>query len=300
MNDLTFACMPADPRQAMGLARSLRTFGGRFAQCSVWMLVAAEENVFSAADETELTRLDVRLIPFEVDSDAREFPFATKVFAAAHAEALAHTDYSAHGARLVWLDSDVLFIQEPGDLLIPPEKHLGYCPVHHRLIGSRINDPLDAFWSLVYEVCEVPPGHDFAMHTIIDDEVIRPYINAGFMVTRPEDGLLRAWWDRFAALYHDARLEAFYAQHVLYRIFVHQAILTGVMLARLIRADMIELPRRYNYPLHLYADHASEKRPASINDLVTCRYETVFDEVGWQDRLPITGDLKDWIEQQYV
>jgi hypothetical protein len=297
MHDLIFACMPAKARQTMVLIRSLRTFGGQFAHRPVWVLVPAREDVFSAAHQADLARLDARLISFEVDTNIRAFPFAAKVLAAAYAESLAQTEKAE---RLVWMDSDTLVIQEPNGLLIPPETQLGYCPVHHRLIGSRLVDPLDAFWALVYETCDVPPERVFAMRTIIDEVDIRPYINAGCMVTRPETSLLRAWSDRFRALYRDARFEAFYEQHALYRIFIHQALLAGVMMARLTSSEMIELSRRFNYPLHLYADHASANRPTSINDLITCRYESVFNEPGWQDRLPITGELKGWIESQFA
>jgi hypothetical protein len=296
MHDLIFACKPANARQAIVLIRCLRTFGGQFAHRPVWMWVPAGEDMFSEADQAELARLDVRQFSFEVDSNVGAFPFAPKVLAAAYAESLAQTEKVE---RLVWMDSDTLVIQEPNGLLIPPETQLGYCPVHHRLIGSRLIDPLDAFWSLVYETCSVPPERVFAMRTVIDEVDIRPYINAGCMVTRPETGLLRAWSDQFRVLYRDARFEAFYEQHMLYRIFVHQALLAGVMMARLTSSEMIELSRRFNYPLHLYADHESANRPASINDLVTCRYESVFDESGWQDRLPIAGELKDWIERQF-
>ncbi|MBN1564785.1 MAG: hypothetical protein JXA10_13140 [Anaerolineae bacterium] len=296
MSEILFACMPANAQQALVLIRSLRTFGGSLAQSPIWLMVPRGEQLFSHDDQAALTPQGVLVVPCDVDADARQFPFAAKVFAAALVESLAQTYQIKH---LIWLDSDVLFIQEPGDLLIPAEKHLGYCPVHHRLIGSRIDKPLDAFWSLVYETCAVPPDHVFSMRTIVGDEAIRPYINAGFMATKPADGLLQAWCDQFAALFLDERFTAFYEQHVLYRIFVHQAILTGVVMAKFAPADLIELPRRYNYPLHLYADHAPEKRPPSINDLITCRYENVFAEAGWPDRFPITGDLKTWLENQF-
>ena len=84
-----------------------------------------------------------------------------------------------------------------------------------------------------------------------------------------------------------------------YRIFIHQAILSALMLARLAPDQWHELARQFNYPLHLCADDTPERRPQSINDLVTCRYEQVFDDPGWQTRLPVREPLLSWLKQQF-
>jgi hypothetical protein len=290
MKDVVFALMPDSEGRARVLVRSLRTFGGALADRPVWVMVSAEP----AASEALSGEPGVELMSFDADPDARAFPFGMKANAAAAAEQRAE----GQTARLVWLDVDTLFLHEPGALLIPADKRLGYCPVHHRLIGSLYDAPPDAFWSLMYEACGVPAERVFPMRTIIGAETIRPYINAGLMVVRPEAGLLRAWWARFAALYRDPRCEAFYQQHALYRIFVHQTILAAGMLAELAPGKMIELPRTFNYPLHLYADDPHP--PAALDDLITCRYESIFLEPGWAARFPISGALRAWIAEQFA
>jgi hypothetical protein len=289
MHEVVFALMPDEAGRARVLVRSLRAFGGALADVPVWMMIPAGQTVFGGLSREP----DVELVPFDSDPGARAFPFGEKVNAAAAAEQRAE----GQAIRLVWLDADTLFIREPGALLIPADKRLGYCPVHHRLIGSLYDAPPDAFWSLMYEACGVPAERVFPMRTIIGAETIRPYINAGLMIVRPEAGLLRAWWARFAALYRDPRCEAFYQQHALYRIFVHQTILAAGMLAELAPGKMIELPRTFNYPLHLYADDPHP--PAALDDLITCRYESIFLEPGWAARFPISGRLSAWIAEQF-
>jgi hypothetical protein len=289
MKDVVFALTTDSVVRARVLVRSLRAFGGALADRPVWAMVPAGQRALDALGGEP----GVDLVPFEADPDARAFPFGGKVNAAAAAEECAE----GQTARLVWLDADTLFIHEPGALLIPADRRLGYCPVHHRLIGSLYDLPLDAFWSLMYEACGVPAARVFPMQTIIGAETIRPYINAGLMVVRPEAGLLRAWRARFSALYRDPRCEAFYRQRALYQIFVHQTILAAVMLAEFEPGEMIELPRTFNYPLHLYADDPHP--PAALDDLITCRYESVFMEPGWPGRFPISGELSAWIAKQF-
>lgn len=295
MDDLMMAFPLDDERRARVLVRSLRVFGGELAGCPVWAMIAPGQEPISDTAQAELADLGVRLVPFETDPDALAFSLAGKVYAAAAAE----EEAAGHTRRLAWLDIDTLFIQEPSALLTSESVQLAYCPVHHRLIGSLYDAPLDDFWALVYERCEVPAERVFSMQTIVDEATIRSYINAGHLVVPPDLSLLAAWRAQFEALYRDPAFVAFYERHALYQVFVHQAILVGVLLARLDPAAMQELPRNYNYPLHLYDDHDAARRPAAINELVTCRYESVFDTAGWGERLPITGRLKTWLAEQF-
>lgn len=299
MHDLIMALMPGADARALVLVRSLRAFGGALADIPVWFLEPAEGGpVFADAapgSADELAALGVEVVPFDLDPEVRQFPLASKVFAAAAAE----THAAGRAGRLAWLDPDTLFIQPPEAFLLPEDKQIAYCPVHHRLIGPHYDQPLDEFWSLIYARCGVPEGRAFPMQTIVDAATVYPYINAGSLVVHPEAGLLRRWMARFAAEYRDPAYLPFYEKHVFYRIFMHQAILAGMLLAALEPAQWIELPRTYNYPLHLYADHDPAQRPASINDLVTCRYEDVFSGEDWPAALPVHDPLAGWIRAQF-
>lgn len=296
MHELGIALLPGRDPRALTLVRSLRTFGGALAHTPVWMIAPADTNGLTVTHADDLAALDVQTITTPIDPAVLQFPFGAKVFAAAAAEETLRDQV----ARLAWLDPDTLFIQEPADLLIPDDAQIGYCPVHHRLIGPLYDQPLDPFWTLVYARCGAPEERAFPMRTVVGDEEIRPYVNAGALVVRPAAGLLRKWADQFAADYADPAFAAFYEQHALYRIFVHQAILSGVLLAALEPAAWYALPPTFNYPLHLYADDTPDRRPASINDLVTCRYEDVFAQPDWADTLPIHDPLKSWIAAEFT
>jgi len=142
----------------------------------------------------------------------------------------------------------------------------------------------------------VPEDRLFSMVPHVDDVTIRPYVNAGHLVVRPERGLLRAWRDAFFRVYHTDEFEGFYRADERYVVFVHQAILAGVLLAGLEQAEMQELPGTYNYPLHLYAEDRTSRRPARLEELVTCRYEE------WDDlaalRMPAGEGYRAWLSER--
>ncbi len=297
MRKFIFACMASSgpsARQSLILARSIRSFAGVFSDQSVWVLVPNEENNVPADLREKLLALNVRLVPFEIDQAALAFPFADKVFASAAAEfwAADRSDF------LAWMDSGSLVIRPPKGLLLDEGKNLGCRPVDHVLIGSRYDEPISPFWKSIYRKCRVPESSVFPMVSTVDAIRIRPYFNAGLLVVRPEKGLLQAWRDSFQGLYLDDHFEAFYRQDVLYRIFVHQAVLAGVILAEMGQHEMQEFPYLINYPLHMHADYPADRRPQSMDELATCRYEAVFEDPDWEQGIPAQEPLRSWLIEQ--
>ena len=275
------------------LVESLRSFGAELASNPLWVLVPEDLGSLSDATLKKLAQLDATVIPFEVDPGLLKFPFAAKIAAAAavEAQALGQTE------RLVYMDRDTIVLGEPAEFLISPGIFLGYRPVHHQLIGSTWGSALDEFWSLIYQVCDVPEENLFPMHTHTG-ELIRPYFNAGVYVIRPENGLLSQWLGLFLKCYREPQFNAFYRQDQLYAIFVHQAIFTGVLLHHLKPEQLLELSPRINYPLHLHDDISLDQRPATVDELITVRYEDIFDRPGWGAQFSISQPLKNWLFAQ--
>ncbi len=295
MHNLIFSTLAIPGKSELStllLTESLRSFGGDLAANPIWVLVPTELGTLSDSFQENLAQLEANIIPFETDPEIYKFPFAAKILAAAAFEEQAQ----GHTERLVYMDCDTIVLQEPTEFLISPDQTLGYRPVHHKLIGSAWDQPPDAFWKLVYEVCGVPEENLFPMLTHTGER-IRPYFNAGIYITRPETGLLTQWWEIFLKWYRQPQFGAFYEKDQLYTIFFHQAIFSGVLLQNLKPAEMLELSPRINYPLHLHDHIPVGLRPATIDELVTVRYENIFDEPDWM-QLPITKTFKNWLLTQ--
>ncbi|MFX0016189.1 MAG: hypothetical protein ACFE98_16485 [Candidatus Hermodarchaeota archaeon] len=266
---------------------SIRRFAGNLSDSPIWIFTPKSEKEIPQNIKERFLSLEVNIIPFNIDPDFEKFPFTDYVFASATAEAFAKDKCEI----LAWILPDTLIISTPKHFLLEKEKKLGYRPVHHTLVGSIFDEPIDSFWDLIYQKCYVTKDKIFPMKTHVDHNILRPYFNAGFLVVRPEAGILQTWWNCFKELYRDPCFEIFYQKDKSYMIFMHQAILAGVILSKMEQKEIQELPFSYNYPLHLYNESPHQYRPHNINDLVTARYE----EIKWLEKVPIHEQLKKWI-----
>jgi len=276
------------------LVESIRSFAGTLSENPIWIFTPDSPQQLSTATKNRLQALDTKLISFALDESKLPFFFASELQAIGFAESMAKTDTEL----LAWLDSNTLILKEPKEFLISDEKSLGFRPVHHTLVGSRFNEPLDPFWTQIYRSCQVPEDRVFPMETHVDNTIIRPYFNAGLLITRPTNHLFRTWHDTFFGIYHKAEYKEFYQQDERYHIFAHQAVLSGVILSLFPKAELQELPPTYNYPLHLFSEDVSKTRPATLEELVTIRHEGFYEDPEWLKQIPAKKALKKWISER--
>jgi hypothetical protein len=136
------------------------------------------------------------------------------------------------------------------------------------------------------------------MVTSVDQVTIRPYFNAGMLVVRPHINVLNNWSKSFVRHFDDQDFTVLYQQNSLYKIFFHQAALAGVVLSTVGMDELYELPYLINYPLHLHADYPSHLKVEFLNDLVSCRYDTAFQDDRWRAGIRIKEPLKKWLSKQ--
>lgn len=284
-------------RQALILAESIRCFAGRFADSPIWVMVPKRSGSLAADVREKFLALDVTFVPFEIPQAVWEFPFGSLVLSASAAEAKAASDNRAE--FLVVMDPFSLVVNEPWALLLNPGKRLGYRPVDHTLIGSHYDRPLDLFWSSIYHHCGVNEEQVFPMQTSVDLNLLRPYPNAGLLVVRPAGGLLARWWDNFVRYFNAPAYTPFYRQNNIYRIFFHQAILAGTVLATLDRETLQELPHLVNYPLHMHENYPPERRPLALNQIITARYDTFFNDPDWRTSIHLDEPVIAWLEARF-
>lgn len=297
MNRLIFSTLledKGDVSRALLLAESIRAFAGDLSPAPIWVFLSKSVEQLSNQSRAQFDTLEVDLHPFQVDSQAASFPFAKKVVASAAAETLA----AGKTALLVWMDPGSIVINEPRGMLLEAEEKLGCRPVDHLLIGPAFDKPLDPFWQSIFADCGVRQEALFPMTTSTDQVEMYPYINAGMLVVRPENKLLRSWRDTFLGMYLEPRYQDFYRSNRLYRIFIHQAILAGCILSTFKQADIVELPYLVNYPLHMHTQYPIDRRPRFINELVSFRYEDFFTDPNWQEVIQVKEPQKSWLKER--
>jgi len=265
MHDLTFAFLSTtsgDKREAVLLARSLAWLFPEEEPPSILLLSPQDER--PPADLVEsLRNFPVRQLQYRLPDSLQAVPFAQKVFAAAEAEA------AVNYGSLAWLDTDTLVLERPDALCLPPGKEAAGCPVHLKNISSPADRPPDAFWAFLFEQCQTPAEHIFAITTQVDCVSIHAHFNAGCLSVRPGAGLFNSWKESFERIASTAAARPFLEKSPLHRTFFHQAVLAAVLLAHLSPDEILLLPEEYNYPVFLEEKHGLT--PPS--NPVTLRYD---------------------------
>lgn len=295
--EITFATMAVAPfwvDATLLLVESLRAFGGRLSDQPVIVLVPTISKPLPDQALNRLQNLNAKLISFELPDSAARFPLGLLPYGAAAAEQ--HAREKAY--RLAWLVPDTFIVQEPMAFLIPPEKRLAYRPVHHSNIGAPYDEPPDTFWQTVYRHCEVAEERMFPMQTCTRDKVLRPYINAGVLVTIPEDGFLSAWSGLFERAYQHPDFLPFFEQQR-YAVFMHQAVLSALAVKRYSPNELDELPEMVNYPAHLHHEYPKAYRPRALNELITVRYEDADEMAKWLEQIEVAPEMRAWLESRW-
>jgi hypothetical protein len=276
------------------LAESIRAFGGKLSNSTIYFFMPDYGKRLTRAAQKQLQELDIQVMPIGIDREKLKYFFAGELTGLAQIEKMS----AGKTETLAWLDANTIVLHEPSDFILPNGKAFGYRPVHHLLIGPRFDHALDPFWAQIYHYCQVPPERIFPMRPVVEDNHMRPYFNAGILLVRPEKGLLRKWCETFLHLYQSPFFQPFYEQDQRYAIFMHQAVLAGVALSYLEPAELLELPETYNYPIHLFKQDTTSRRPALIDEMVTFRHEGFYEDSDWAKKIPASEGLKQWLREK--
>ena len=232
----------------------------------------------------------ILVTPFSIPKRYRTFPFADKLLGAAEAE-------KAVEGTLLWMDTDSLAFQDLSMLELNEETVFAYRPVDKKLVGCEEGEPLTAFWQQIYSAFELVD--DFTpMKTGVEEVEIRPYFNAGFFILRTEKGILQFWRDRFFTIIEHEEMHAYFEEHVLFKIFLHQAVFTGAVLASTTAAERYLMPQTVNYPIYFHEQHPIHDSVCSSDDLISCRYDTYFNLPAEERTFTFSDTIKPWIDEE--
>lgn len=154
----------------------------------------------------------------------QHYYFANKVTACAQAEEMATPNVRS----LVWIDPECLIIKPP--LLFDLGQQFG--PVHIKNVGLSPEEPVDGFWQKIYEAVGVD-AIQTAVETFVSGQSVRSYFNSHAFAINPACGLLRRWFEYFEALVCDEAHQMAVCEDELHQIFLHQAILSALLVAEL-------------------------------------------------------------------
>ena len=171
--------------------------------------------------------------------------------------------------------------------------------MHIQNIGLGADEPLNGFWAQIYKavgVKDVPS----TVQTFVDEQDIRAYYNSHIFSVNPSKGLLRQWYERFAALVTDADFQSQYCQDDGHHIFLHQAVLSALIATTLDPERVRALPPEYSYPYNLHQQVPADRRTDALNDLICIAYEKRPLDPTVVDDIVIHEPLRSWLSDRVV
>lgn len=262
------ACLEAGnlENQALLLFRSIRKYGGRYREAPIYSFQPRKGPPLDTETYGALRELEVEHINEVLNTQFDFYPIANKIFACARAEEMFCEEI------LVFLDSDTLIVNEPGEFELPDEAGAALRPVHNKNRGSTgPDDANEPYWQKLYEICDVEEAP--FVKTVVTRRKIRAYWNAGLIAVRRSEGFFKQWKRDFFRLMEARHLPN--AQIT----FMDQLSLA----ATLARAPerVLTLDDRYNYPLPKRPILPKPLRNCQFEDLIHVHYHRWFNKPGF-------------------
>jgi glyoxylase-like metal-dependent hydrolase (beta-lactamase superfamily II) len=285
------------------LVNSIRRWGGAYADCPVYVVLADPERTgFRIKDK------NVIFVPLTISDPVRSFTLAAKAFAAAKIEEMT----SGKVGSLVWLDPGTIILRPPEEYDLKAGSAAAVAPVHFINTGQAETEAIDAYWGPIYKRCGLDLKKLFTVETFIDGKKVRAWLNCGMFSVRPERGLFREWAKVLEEFINDRDYQRTAITDRGHRTFLHQAVISTLIVSRLERREIHMLPRGYNYPIFCHdLDFTTltgdtykippHKRARTLNELTSVFIESLFAEhPDWVKFIPPADEpLKSWLIDEY-
>ena len=283
---VTLVTEPGEIPLARRMIHSLRAFGGDMGACPVWLFEADPDG----APCGSLAGDGVEVIPLHAPDAVRRYFLGSKVWACAQAEAMAGSAVRS----LIWIDYMCLVVAPPMLLDLGDDLAAAVRPVHIQNVGLRADAPLDGYWRAIYRAVgmeDIPA----TVESFVDRQPLRAYFNSHAFAVNPRKRLMERWAELFESFVRDADFQAAYCADALHRIFLHQAILSALLVSSLDWDRIRILPPEYNYPYNLQSRMPPDRRAHALNDLVTVACEDRSMDPAAMDDIEVREPLRSWL-----
>lgn len=290
---VTYASNPVQVEQVKILVKSIRKFGKDYGQMPIYIVVS-DTNIFSSKAAIDS---NVFLLPIELDSLILNYPLAIKAFAAAKAEEFTKDKTNT----LAWFDPETIVLG-PMDELNPGDKYsVAIKPVFlQNKIGLLPDEQPNLYWSAIYNATGLKAKQIPIVETVVDQKKIRAYFNCEIFSVNPKLGIFREWARILLNLLKDETYQENACGGFLQQLFLHQAVLSAVIVS-MVKQDKIHwLPLSCGYPFNLHPRLPENKKAKLIDSLSCVILENVWlKNPEWMKEININEPLKGWILKEY-
>lgn len=291
---VTYVSDNVDERSTRAFIKSVREFAGDYKNCSIYVVLADEENFPCES----LKDKNVVLLPLEMEEEFRNYPLAIKAFAAAQVEKIVKDDV----VTLVWFDPATLVLNSLENLDLENKYDLAIRPVTLlNNIGLKPHTPPDDYWTPIYNELALDYKNIPTVKTIADESEIQAYYNCEIFSVNPRLGFFQKWSELLTKFLRDEAYQKNACTTFQRRLFLHQAVLSG-LINKFISPDKIKsLSLKSAYPFNQHDKLPVGKKVNSPNDLSAIIFDYAWERnPKWMDIVAVNEPLKTSLENIFI
>lgn len=277
------------------MVKSIRHFGGEYSECPVYVAYPGEDESIPEM----LKQNGVILTGVDISEKLIRYPFAFKAFAAARVESMTGDKFDS----VIWLDPGVLVLGSLGELDLEKQKSsavLRTVSLNNK-IGLTRKDTLNEFWGRIYRETGLKYDEVPFLKTVVDRVEAKAYINCQVYSISPKLGILQKWAVLLEKLISDDQYQETACVGFWPKVFLHQAVFSGLTIAEIPFDKIKKMPLTSNYPVN----HVGQMDPGDVIETLNDVHVAVFDQrwsrdPNWMKGIKIDEPLKKWLFDAYL
>lgn len=291
---VTYTGDPIQERSTRVFIKSLRDRGGNYKNAPIYVVLTDPEHVPGRS----LAGENIHLLTLKMDSTCSTYPLAVKAFAAAQVEAIVKDTHTT----LAWFDPATLILDSLDELDLENRYGVSVRPVSlANTIGIPPATEPDAYWKPLYQALglnyQTMPGYT----TIVDEKPIQPYFNCEIFSVDPRRGIFSQWARLLTQFIQNETYQKEVCTTFLRRLFLHQAVLSAVIMAHVAPEEIKALSIRSGYPYGQHDQLSAAKKVKTLNELSAVIFDYQWEQnPSWLEKIPAEGSLKEWLMETFI
>lgn len=279
--------------QSKLLVSSLREFGGKYRNLPIFSYAPRAGMDISEETQNFFSEYGVIHSKTKLNLKYHDYPLANKPLACAHHESQSSAD------TLIFLDSDVFFLNEPSQFSWLQDADVLLRPVDGKNIGAKsFNECNGDYWQRLYSLLGVEE-YRFVVSTVTN-HMLFEYYNSGHIVSRRTSGLYSRWLENFELIFDKGILPANGKE-----FFLEQSVFAATVTQMKLNVELLDV--EYNFPIGLLEKMSNpEWKVDELSELVSLHYHQMFEKPFSRenliDRLGYTAwsRIESWLRQYGV
>ena len=291
---MTYVSDNEQERSVKALIKSVRELSGDYRNCNIYVILGDPENFPCDSLKEE----NVELLPLEMDKSFLDYPLAVKAFAAAQVEKIVRDDTET----LMWFDPGVIVLNSLDALDLEDNFNVAVRPVS---LSNNISIPPGVepndYWAPIYKETGIDYKNLTTLETVVDEIKIQPYYNCEVYSINPKLGICSEWAKILTKLLKDENYQKSSCTTFLRKLFLHQAVFSGVITSKVKQEKIKSLPITSGYPFNQHERLSAQKQIASLNELSVVIFDNAWIRIPtWMNKIQINEPLKQWLFDTYL